>query len=125
MLICILQLTFVPKPPYTWVTLLVFGIGSGAAMIPYTIIKEVNPDRVKGSATGAMNFLTFGVTAGIGPIFAHIYGKTLATTTDHAAHLHHTRLFWISIVVLALIVSVLLKETGSAARSTADSRGEP
>jgi MFS family permease len=118
MLICILQLTFVPAPPYTWATLLVFGIGSGAAMIPYTIIKEVNPDRVKGSATGAMNFLTFSVTAGIGPIFANVYGKTLATTTDHAAHLHQTRLFWISIIVLALIISALLKETGSAARVT-------
>jgi MFS family permease len=122
MLICMLQLTFAPAPAYTWVTLLVFGIGSGAAMIPYTIIKEVNPDGVKGSATGAMNFLTFSVTAGIGPIFAHLYGKTLATTTDHAAHLHHTRLFWISIVVLALIVGALLKETGSAARRTADNK---
>jgi hypothetical protein len=86
MLICILQLTFVPAPPYTWVTLLVFGIG---------------------------------------PIFANVYGKTLATTTDHAAHLHQTRLFWISIVVLALIVSALLKETGSAARSGADGLAEP
>jgi len=26
-------------------------------MIPYSIIKEVNPDHAKGSATGAMNFL--------------------------------------------------------------------
>jgi hypothetical protein len=32
------------------------GFGSGAAMIPYSIIKEVNPDHAKGSATGAMNF---------------------------------------------------------------------
>ena len=47
-----------------------FGIFSGAAMIPYTIIKEVNPDEVKGSATGGINFLTFGVTALIGPVFA-------------------------------------------------------
>ena len=53
-----------------------------------------------------------------GPIFANVYGKTLATTTDHAAHLHQTRLFWISIIVLALIISALLKETGSAARVT-------
>ena len=27
-------------------------------MIPYTIIKEVNPDEVKGSATGAINFFS-------------------------------------------------------------------
>src|SRR5216684_9033753 len=44
-------------PPY--VGGLLFGIGSGAAMIPYSMIKEVNPDNVKGSATGAMNFLVF------------------------------------------------------------------
>ncbi|MCU1260764.1 MAG: hypothetical protein JWO80_3649, partial [Bryobacterales bacterium] len=25
---------------------LIFGIASGAAMIPYTIMKEVNPDEV-------------------------------------------------------------------------------
>ena len=32
-------------------------------MIPYTMIKEVNPDEVKGSATGAMNFLVFVMSA--------------------------------------------------------------
>ena len=31
-------------------------------MIPYTMIKEGNPDEVKGSATGGINFITFGVT---------------------------------------------------------------
>jgi MFS family permease len=113
MLACILQLTLLPNAMPTWVTLFTFGIGSGAAMIPYTIIKEVNPDRVKGSATGAMNFLTFSITAVIGPIFAYDLGKTLATTTDHAAHLRHTHLFWISVVVLALLSSTLLKETGA------------
>src|SRR5579862_6500539 len=52
---------------------LIFGIASGAAMIPYTNIKEVNPDEVKGSATGGINFLTFGVTALIGPLFADAF----------------------------------------------------
>jgi MFS family permease len=113
MLICILQLTFLPTLAPTWVTLLTFGIGSGAAMIPYSIIKEVNPDRVKGSATGAMNFLTFSVTAVLGPIFAGYFGKSLGTTLDHAMHLRHTHLFWISVIVLALILTTLLKETGT------------
>ena len=48
-------------PPY--IGGLVFGIGSGAAMIPYTMIKEANPDNVKGSATGAMNFLVFSLVS--------------------------------------------------------------
>jgi MFS family permease len=65
---------------------LIFGIASGAAMIPYSTVKEVNPDEVKGSATGAMNFLTFGVTALIGPIFADLIGKGFSTTTNHLTH---------------------------------------
>lgn len=36
-------------PPYLLGLLL--GIGFGTAMIPYTVIKEVNPDNAKGSAT--------------------------------------------------------------------------
>jgi MFS family permease len=115
MLMCVLQLAFLPTFAPTWVTLLTFGVGSGAAMIPYSIIKEVNPDRVKGSATGAMNFLTFSVTAVLGPIFAGYFGKSLGTTLDHAMHLHHTHLFWISIIGVALILILFLKETGAAA----------
>jgi hypothetical protein len=49
-------------PPQTFPPYLL-GFGSGAAMIPYSIIKEVNPDDAKGSATGAMNFLVFVMTA--------------------------------------------------------------
>ena len=36
-------------------------------MIPYSIIKEVNPDDVEGSATGAINFLVFVMSAFAGP----------------------------------------------------------
>jgi MFS family permease len=94
-------------------TLLFFGIGSGAAMIPYTIIKEVNPDRVKGSAIGAMNFLTFSVTSVIGPIFASNFGRTLATNSDHVAHLRQTNTFWICMIASALLLTVFLRETGT------------
>ncbi len=59
MLVAAVLVVYLPGtfPPYLLVLLL--GIGSGAAMIPYTIIKEVNPDEVKGSATAAINFLVF------------------------------------------------------------------
>jgi hypothetical protein len=50
---------------------LLLGIGSGAAMLPYTVIKEVNPDNVKGSASGAINFLVFAFSALLTPA----YGK--------------------------------------------------
>ena len=112
MLACIAQLTYLSSLMPEWATLLLFGVGSGAAMIPYTIIKEVNPDRVKGSATGAMNFLTFSVTAVIGPVFANNFGKTLGDTTDHVAHLSDSDTFWIFVILAALVAAVALRETG-------------
>ncbi len=96
-----------------------FGIASGAAMIPYTIIKEVNPDEVKGSATGGINFLTFGVTALIGPIFADLVGKGIATTQSHLAHFRASGLFWMMAIVLAILLSMFLRETGHARKSAA------
>jgi len=113
MLLCVIQLHYLPTLAPAWLTLFLFGVGSGAAMIPYSIIKEVNPDSVKGSATGAINFLTFSVTAFIGPIFAGHFGKTLnINNADPIAHFRHAGMFWIAIIVLALLLSLMLKETG-------------
>ena len=107
------QLIYFPTLLAAWLTLFILGVASGAAMIPYTIIKEVNPDEVKGSATGAINFLTFGVTAVIGPIFAERFGKTLgAQTLDTASHFRHAGIFWVGVLIAALIVGSMLRETG-------------
>jgi MFS family permease len=67
MLAMMLQMIALPTLLPIALSCFLFGIGSGAAMIPYTIIKEINPDGVKGSATGAMNFITFGISAIIWP----------------------------------------------------------
>lgn len=116
MLICALQLTFLPAALPSWVTLFVFGISSGAAMIPYTIIKEANPDYVKGSATGAINFITFGITAILGPAFSKHIGKSLGMPmTDPNAHFFESGLFWIAVIGAALLVSLALRETGKSA----------
>jgi len=113
MLIGFVQLIYAPALLPTWLTLFILGVASGAAMIPYTIIKEVNPDEVKGSATGAINFLTFAVTAAIGPIFAERFGKTLgAQTVDVSSHFRHAGLFWIGVLIAALVVGSMLRETG-------------
>jgi MFS family permease len=113
MLVGFIQLLYAPTLLPAWLTLFILGVASGAAMIPYTIIKEVNPDEVKGSATGAINFLTFAVTAAIGPVFAARFGKTLgAQDIDVHAHFQHAGLFWVGILVAALVVGSLLKETG-------------
>ncbi|HEY4144396.1 MFS transporter [Pinirhizobacter sp.] len=113
LLLGMIQLVYLPGLIPAWLSLFVMGVASGAAMIPYTLIKEVNPDEVKGSATGAINFLTFTVTAIIGPVFAGHYGKTLGGAgIDLAAHFQHAGLFWVGIIVVALVASVFLRETG-------------
>jgi MFS family permease len=113
MLIAFVQLIYAPTLLPSGLTLFILGVASGAAMIPYTIIKEVNPDEVKGSATGAINFLTFAVTAAIGPIFAERFGKTLgAQTVEAGLHFRHAGLFWIGVLIAALVVGSMLRETG-------------
>jgi len=103
-------------PPY--VGGLVFGIASGAAMIPYTMIKEVNPDEVKGSATGAMNFLVFSLSAFLAPAFGFTLfrlsgGQPLTLQTFQQADL-----IWVCAIVLSFGLTLFLRETGAAARST-------
>jgi MFS family permease len=100
-------------------SMLVFGIASGAAMIPYSVIKEVNPDEVKGSATGGINFLVFAITAVIGPVFANIFGKSIATTPNHLEHFREGGLFWIVCCVIAGLTTLLLRETGHSASRAA------
>ncbi|SNR34469.1 MFS transporter [Hymenobacter mucosus] len=108
-----LQELYLPNVMPLYVSLFLFGVASGAAMIPYSIIKEANPDHVKGSATGAMNFLTFGVTAVLGPLFARLYGQTLGSATDPVAHFHTGGFFWVGTTSLALLAGLLLRETGT------------
>jgi MFS family permease len=108
----VIQLSFLPDFLPADLTLFIFGVASGAAMIPYTIIKEANPDNVKGSATGTINFIVFGVTALVGPVFASLFAKTL-TSGNPATHFQHASSFWLASVILAGLISILLRETGS------------
>ncbi|WP_158807859.1 MFS transporter [Beijerinckia sp. L45] len=112
MLAAIVAVAFTGGVAATHLEMLVLGIGSGAAMIPYTSIKEVNPDSVKGSAVGVINFLTFGVTAAIGPVFANLLGKGLASNADHLQHFRQGAWFWAGAVALAIVLSFFLRETG-------------
>ena len=109
------QIAFKPLPIPAKISMFIFGIASGAAMIPYSVIKEVNPDSVKGSATGAINFLVFGITALMGPIFANHVGKSIGIGPNLASHFQKGVLFWIPCCAAAIIVSFFLRETGRAA----------
>jgi MFS family permease len=108
----VIQLSFLPNLLPADLTLFIFGVASGVAMIPYTIIKEANPDNVKGSATGTINFIVFGVTALVGPVFASLFAKTL-TSGNPVTHFQHASSFWLASIILAGLMSILLRETGS------------
>ena len=113
MILCLLQIAYLPTLIPVNISLLLMGIGSGAAMIPYSIIKEVNPDKVKGSATGAINFLTFGVTTMLAPLFSSLYGSKLTKSLDANSLLQHSLLFFVIGISCAIIITIFLKETGN------------
>ena len=118
MLVCALAILYLPPnslPAY--LPGFLFGFGSGAAMIPYSMIKEVNPDEVKGSATGAMNFMVFVMSAFAAPAAGWVLqnlagGGTL--TLDIFTEGGGTAV--VVAIVLAAIIALFLKETGFAAR---------
>ena len=103
-------------PPY--IGGLLFGFASGAAMIPYAIIKEVNPDRVKGSATGAMNFLVFTLSAVAAPIagavLQNISGGALLDLHDF----QQWGLLGLGGIAVGIALAFFLEETGAAAGKT-------
>jgi MFS family permease len=100
-------------PPYS--VALVAGIASGAAMIPYTVIKEANPPQFGGTATGVINFLNFTFSALLGPVFGWLLGVVSggATTFSHG---HYQDAFTPLLygVGLAIVLALILKETGTA-----------
>jgi MFS family permease len=101
-------------PPY--VLGLVAGTASGAAMLPYTVIKEANPPAVSGTATGVVNFLNFTFSALLGPVFGWILaGVGGGANTLQLEHYQTTFTPMLYGVALAIVLTLLLKETGSAA----------
>ncbi|HEY3515452.1 MAG TPA: MFS transporter [Gammaproteobacteria bacterium] len=100
-------------PPY--VLGLVTGVASGAAMLPYTVIKEANAPNLAGTATGVVNFLNFTFSALLGPVFGGLLLRAAAGAP--LAHAHYQAAFRPLLfgIVLAIVLALLLKETGPAA----------
>jgi sugar phosphate permease len=102
-------------PPY--VLGLTAGMASGAAMLPYTVIKEANPPEVSGTATGVVNFLNFTFSALLGPVFSSILlrvsGGASTMTLDHYQTTFEPLLIGVGV---AIVLTLLLKETGPAVR---------
>jgi MFS family permease len=122
MILAAAQIALRPLPLPVHVAMFIFGVASGAAMIPYSVIKEVNPDNVKGSATGGINFLVFGITAFLGPVYAKHIGKGIGNSMNLHLHFQKGAFFWIVCCAAAIVVSFLLRETGPAAHPQVQSK---
>ncbi|WP_454622050.1 MFS transporter [Bradyrhizobium cenepequi] len=97
---------------------LVMGIASGAAMIPFTSMKEVNPPEVKGTAAGVMNFLVFGTTGLMAPLVSALMAGGADSMTDY----HRAFMPLVIGIVIAIGLSFALRETGWAATVSSGKR---
>lgn len=97
---------------------ILMGIFSGAAMLPYSVIKEANPPHLGGSATGVINFLNFTFSALLSPVF----GARLVRLSEGAETMtlevyqagFQPLLYGVG---AAFVLALLLRETGPAARA--------
>jgi MFS family permease len=115
MLAAALAILYLPQntfPPY----LLGFalGFGSGAAMIPYSSIKEVNPDDVKGSATGAINFIVFVISALVAPAYGWLLMKLSTGGPITLEVFEKGGATGIAAIVVAIVLAFFIRETGAA-----------
>ncbi|MBS0580177.1 MAG: MFS transporter [Proteobacteria bacterium] len=118
LLACLAWILFGPHeqlPPYA--VGFVAGVSSGAAMIPYTVIKEANPANMSGTATGVINFLNFTLSALLGPLFSGRLGQVSSGLSARTLE-HYQTTFWplLGGVALAIVLTLLLRETGTATR---------
>ena len=96
---------------------ILMGIASGAAMLPYTVIKEANPPELGGTATGVVNFINFTFSALLSPVFgARLVEMPGGDTNLALAHYQAGFQPLLYGIVVALILTAFLKETGPAAR---------
>jgi MFS family permease len=99
---------------------LLTGIASGAAMIPYTVIKEANRPEHAGTATGVVNFLNFSTTAVLGPVFASRLMAASSGGEREIAHYQATFTPLLYGVALAIVLALILRETGPKARNSTE-----
>lgn len=105
-------------PPY--VIGITAGIGSGAAMIPYSVIKEANPPNLSGTATGWISFVIFTFSAVLGPVFGWIMQSVSGGGAVGSTHYQTTFAPMLYGVALAIGLIFVLKETGPAANTVSE-----
>ncbi|GAN52861.1 MFS transporter [Tanticharoenia sakaeratensis] len=110
--LCALYVPVGVMPRYS--VALVMGIASGAAMIPFSTMKEVNPPEVKGTAAGVMNFLVFGTTGILSPMVSTLMGGG----ADTMESFHRAFLPLVIGIVVAICLCFVVRETGWKAQRT-------
>ena len=101
-------------PPY--IVGLAAGLASGAAMLPYTVIKEGNRPELGGTATGVVSFLIFTFSALLGPVFGWILQRVSGGGQIGLEHYQMTFQPLLYGVGAAIALTFVLKETGLAVR---------
>jgi MFS family permease len=120
LLACLIWILFAPPgilPAYT--VGLLAGIASGAAMIPYTIIKEANPPQLGGTTTGVITFLNFSMSALLGPVFTWMLRRSSSGAARMGLSHYQTAFIPMLVgVLIAIALTLLLRETGRVATAS-------
>jgi len=98
---------------------LIAGVASGTAMLPYSVIKEANPPQFGGTATGVITFMNFTLSAVLAPVFTWMLQRASGETGQiELAHYQTAFVLLLIGVAIAIGLTLLLKETGPAARTS-------
>jgi MFS family permease len=118
LLACFALILYGPRDVFPAYSLgLVTGIASGAAMLPYTVIKEANRPEYGGTATGVINFINFSLSALLGPVFGNLLMHVSAGGERELAHYQSTFAPLVAGVAIAIVLAFVLRETGPAVRA--------
>ena len=113
---CLVLILYGPPglfPPFSLA--LIAGIASGAAMLPYTVIKEANRPEHSGTATGVINFINFSLTALLGPVFGSLLMRASGGGERDTRRIISRRSSRSATASApAILLTLLLKETGPA-----------
>ena len=101
----------------------VAGFASGAAMLPYTIIKEANRPEHGGTATGVISFINFSLSAILGPIFGTLLARASGGAARELVHYQTAFTPLLLVVAVAILSTFYLRETGPASRPAAQPSG--
>jgi MFS family permease len=118
LLLCLILILYGPFgrfPPFS--IGLVAGIASGAAMLTYTVIKEANRPEHSGTATGVVNFINFSLSALLGPVFGALLLRSSEGGARELAHYQEAFAPLLCGVAVAIILAMIIRETGSAAHA--------